>query len=369
MTMRIAINGFGRIGRNIVRALYDSGRQQEFTIVAINDLGCGENLAHLLQYDSTHGRFPFDVSLTSMASANDIAPDSNSELSYLNIDGTGIPIFRIENPSQLPWQALDVDMVLECSGVHRSGELACRHRDAGARAVLIGAPAQGGADKTVVYGVNHDDIRGDEKILSNASCTTNCIAPILKILAQHVRIESGLLTTIHSYSNNQVLVDRVHSDMRRGRAATQSLIPTSSGALSALQQVLPEIGPRIAGYSMRVPTLNVAAADLSLQLEPAVSAEQINLWLTQAAEGDFQGLVAVNRLPLVSIDFKQNSASSIFDTTQTQCIGNLAKLVAWYDNEWAYAHRMLDVAKIWFQRYRALQSVKEETEPNAAVTI
>lgn len=337
--MRIAINGFGRIGRNIVRVLFGSKAYSNIQLVGINDLGSAEALAYLLQYDSTHGRSAFDV---------DWCVEGGQQA--LVINGQTIPVWQEACAENLPWASLGVDMVLECSGVYRSRRRAVEHLNAGSTAVLVGAPGADELDRTVVYGVNHDLINGHERVLSNASCTTNCVAPILNALSKQVSIEAGLLTTIHSYSNNQSLIDTVHADVRRGRSATQSLIPTASGALTALKEVMPEVGAKIRGYSMRVPTVNVAAADLSLQLDRDVSADEINEWLRIAVQNDPYGVMDYNERPLVSIDFKQNSASSIFDATQTQSIGRMVKLVAWYDNEWGYAHRMLDVALDWYKK-------------------
>ncbi|PCJ14994.1 MAG: type I glyceraldehyde-3-phosphate dehydrogenase [Gammaproteobacteria bacterium] len=342
--MRIAINGLGRIGRNVVRVLFESERYSEVQLVGVNDLGSAEALAYLLQYDSTHGPSAFDV---------DWCEDAGQQA--LVIDGQRIPTWQEADAENLPWADLNVDLVLECSGVYRNRQAAQKHIDAGATAVLVGAPGTDELDCTVVYGVNHESITGQDRILSNASCTTNCVAPILQVLSDQVGIEAGLLTTIHSYSNNQSLIDTVHADARRGRSATQSLIPTASGALTALKQVLPEVGATIKGYSMRVPTVNVAAADLSLQLDRDVSAEEVNGWLRAAVENDPFGILDYNERPLVSIDFKHNSASSIFDATQTQSVGRMLKLVAWYDNEWGYSHRMLDVGQHWFQKHSTYQ--------------
>ena len=339
MPLRVAINGFGRIGRSILRAKYESLLHPDIQIVAINDLGSAEALTHLTRYDSTYGPFKGEVSL------------ETGEQPTLNINQDRIPLFQQKDATLLPWHKLDVDIVLESSGQYRSAELAQQHVIAGAKKVLIGAPAFGDVDRTIVYGVNHETLCESDQIISNASCTTNCLAPIINALLGEVEIQSGLLTTIHSYSNNQHLLDSAHDDLRRARSATQSLIPTSSGALSALEKVLPAMQGIFNGYSMRVPTLDVAAVDITLQLGSETSAESINTLLKEAADNDSSGALTYCDEPLVSVDFKGNRASSVFDSLLTKTAGKQVKLVAWYDNEWAYAHRMLDVSAYLAHRF------------------
>lgn len=333
MPLRVAINGFGRIGRTILRAQYESLQHPDIQIVAINDPGSAEALTHLFRYDSTHGSFKGKAVL-----------NTRNKQNYLEVNGDSIQLLQETDADKLPWKALNIDIILECSGQYRSYTQAQRHCKAGAGKVIIGAPANGKVDRTVVYGVNHQDLRAGDHIISNASCTTNCIAPILQALSAPFDIQSGMLTTIHSYSNNQNLIDSTHSDLRRARSATQSLIPTSSGALSALGEVLPKFKHCLTGYSMRVPTLNVAAVDLTLQLSSNETSQSINAVVKQAAERDTAGVLAYSDEPLVSIDFNQHTASSVFDSLLTKTAGQQVKLVAWYDNEWAYAHRMLDLS-------------------------
>ena len=334
MQVRIAINGFGRIGRSILRALYESEDRENIKVVAINDAGDPNILSHLFQYDSTHGKFSGEVSLT-----------ENDDQVFLQVNGDAIKIFQHLQPDELPWQKEHVDVVMECSGAFRTYEKASRHIRAGANKVIIGAPAFNEVDRTVVVGVNDHLLNADDKIISMASCTTNCMAPILQEVNNQFGVVSGLFTTIHSYSNNQRLVDGLHEDPRRARSATQSLIPTSSGAIDALGKVIPELADKISGYSMRVPTLNVAAVDMTLQLKEKTDAEELNKCIKDSKNVK-EGLVEYNVLPLVSKDFYHNPSSAIFDATQTQVINELAKIVAWYDNEWGYANRMLDVAKL-----------------------
>ena len=336
MPVRVAINGFGRIGRNVLRALYESGFNEKIHIVAINDPGAPELLSHLFQYDSTHGKFNGDVAL-----------DKNkTQESVLHVNGDSIKLFQKPSPDGLPWAKEEIDVVLECSGQFTSREGALKHISAGAKKVIIGAPSKDEVDLTLVYGVNDQLIKAEDTIISMASCTTNCMAPILQELDAEFDIVSGFFTTIHSYSNNQKLVDGLHEDPRRARSATQSLIPTSSGAIEALEKVLPELTGKVTGYSMRVPTLNVAAVDITLQLTDKVNAKDINKCIRDSVKVK-NNLVEYNELPLVSRDFYHNPASAIFDATQTRVINNLVKVVAWYDNEWGYANRLLDVAQIF----------------------
>jgi len=335
MTIKVAVNGYGRIGRNIVRALYESNRQHDIQVVAINDLGDSKTNAHLTQYDSTHGTFPFKVT----------AGDDGS----LVIDGQEIQMFSERNPANIPWGKLGVDIVFECTGVFASREKASAHLEAGAKKVLISAPAGTDVDATVVYGVNHHMLKANDRIVSNASCTTNCLAPLVKPLHEKLGIISGLMTTIHAYTNDQVLTDVFHTDLRRARSATQSMIPTSTGAAKAVGLVLPELKGKLDGFAVRVPTINVSAVDLTLTVERETSAEQINELLKEAATGELKSVLAYNDLPLVSIDFNHNPASSIFDAAQTRVIGNLVKVFSWYDNEWGFSNRMLDTAQAMMQ--------------------
>ncbi len=332
MPLRVAINGFGRIGRSILRAKYELLRHPDIQIVAINDTGPAEALAHLLRYDSTYGPFRGQVGLI------------QGDKPGLKINHDFIQLFHEAQAEHLPWLDLGIDLVLESSGKYRTRQLAGLHLQAGARRVLIAAPAFDPIDRTVVYGVNHGELQADDRIISNASCTTNCVAPLLQAMATQFDIQSGLLTTIHSYSNNQQLIDSVHDDLRRARSATQSLIPTGSGALGALAEVLPAMRGIFTGYSMRVPTLDVAAVDLTLQLATCEKPDTINEVIKQVAARDPCGVLAYTEEPLVSIDFKRQSASATFDSLLTKTAGHQVKLVAWYDNEWAYAHRMLDVS-------------------------
>lgn len=328
MTVKVAINGYGRIGRNILRALYESNRQDEIQVVAINDLGDPKTNAHLTQYDSTHGRFSKKVSVME---------------NTLVIDGDTIQVYSERDPKNLPWKSLGVDVVLECTGIFASKEKASVHLEAGAKKVLISAPA--GKDlPTIVYGVNHTVLTPEDKIVSNASCTTNCLAPVVKPLHETLGIVSGLMTTIHAYTNDQVLSDVYHSDLRRARSATQSMIPTKTGAAAAVGLVLPELDGKLDGLAIRVPVLNVSIVDLTFTASRETSIDEVNAILRDAAGGPLQGILAINEDPLVSIDFNHNPASSIFDATQTRVIDDLVKVFAWYDNEWGFSNRMLDTA-------------------------
>lgn len=334
MTIKIAINGYGRIGRNILRALYEGEYKNKIKIVAINDMGDVTTNAHLTQYDSTHGKFHGQVS----TQGNDLV-----------VNGDAIKVFRERDPSKLPWGQLGIDVVLECTGIFTSKEKAMVHIKSGAKKVIISAPGGDDVDATIVYGVNHDTLKAEHQVISNASCTTNCLAPLAKILHQSIGIESGLMTTIHAYTNDQVLVDSYHSDLRRARSATQSMIPTKTGAASALGLVLPELKGKLDGFAMRVPTLNVSIVDLSFISRQKTSPEEVNNLLKKASEGEMKGIIAYNTAPLVSVDFNHHSASSIFDATQTKVIGNLVKILSWYDNEWGFSNRMLDVTSAWMK--------------------
>jgi glyceraldehyde 3-phosphate dehydrogenase len=329
MAIKVAINGYGRIGRNIMRALYESGRTDEIQIVAINDLGDAETNAHLTQYDTAHGKFPGDVSV-----------DGGD----LVVNGDRVRVFAERDPSKLPWGELGVDVVHEATGLFRSREKAGMHLTAGAKKVIVSAPGDG-VDNTVVYGVNHDTLTADHKVISNASCTTNCLAPLAKVLHEGIGIESGLMTTIHAYTNDQVLTDVYHSDLRRARSATMSQIPTKTGAAAAVGLVLPELNGKLDGFSMRVPTINVSVVDLTFIASRDTTIEEVNALMKAAAEGELAGVIDYNTKPLVSIDFNHNPHSSVFDATLTRVMeGRLVKVLSWYDNEWGFSNRMLDAA-------------------------
>ncbi len=328
MAVKIAINGYGRIGRNILKALFESHRTNELEIVAINDLGDAESNAYLTQYDSAHGTFPFEVE------AKDDA---------LIIDGKEIKVFAERDPEQLPWADLGVEAVLECTGFFRTKELAGKHLTAGAKKVIISAPAGSEVDATIVYGVNHNILSKDDQIISNASCTTNCLAPLVKPIHEAIGVESGIMTTIHAYTNDQVLTDVFHKDLRRARSATQSMIPTKTGAASAVGLVLPELQGKLDGFSIRVPTINVSLVDLSFIASKPTSVEEVNSVVKAASAGDLKGVLDYSDGPLVSIDFNHNPASSNFDATLTKVQeGTLVKVCSWYDNEWGFSNRMLD---------------------------
>ncbi len=327
MTIKVAINGFGRIGRNILRAVYESGRNDEIQIVAVNDLADAATNAHLTQYDTTHGKFPGTVSV-----------DGGD----LIVNGDRIRVFAERDPGKLPWAELGVDVVHECTGFFRSKDTAGAHITAGARKVVLSAPGQN-VDNTVVFGVNHDSLKSTDEVISNASCTTNCLAPLAKVLHQGVGIEKGLMTTIHAYTNDQVLTDVFHPDLRRARSATMSQIPTKTGAAAAVGLVLPELNGKLDGFSMRVPTINVSVVDLNFIASRPTTVEEINGIVRAAAEGALKGVLAYNELPLVSVDFNHNPNSSIFDAGLTRVMdGNLVKVLSWYDNEWGFSNRMLD---------------------------
>ena len=328
MAVKIAINGYGRIGRNILKALFESHRTNELEIVAINDLGDAESNAYLTQYDSAHGTFPFDVETKDDA---------------LIIDGKEIKVYAERDPEQLPWADLGVEAVLECTGFFRTKELAGKHLTAGAKKVIISAPAGSEVDATIVYGVNHNILSKDDQIISNASCTTNCLAPLVKPIHEAIGVESGIMTTIHAYTNDQVLTDVFHKDLRRARSATQSMIPTKTGAASAVGLVLPELQGKLDGFSIRVPTINVSLVDLSFIASKPTSVEEVNSVVKAASAGDLKGVLDYSDGPLVSIDFNHNPASSNFDATLTKVQeGTLVKVCSWYDNEWGFSNRMLD---------------------------
>jgi glyceraldehyde 3-phosphate dehydrogenase len=332
MTIKVAINGYGRIGRNILRSLYESKKNgQDITIVAVNDLGNAETNAHLTQYDTAHGRFPGEVSV-----------DGGD----LIVNGDRIKVYAERDPSKLPWGELGVDVVLESTGFFTSKAKASAHITAGAKKVIISAPGDKDVDGTFVMGVNDDKLTSALQVISNASCTTNCLAPLAKVLHEKIGIKHGLMTTIHSYTNDQVLTDVYHSDLRRARSATHSQIPTKTGAAAAVGLVLPELNGKLDGFAMRVPTINVSVVDLVFTAARATTKDEIDAIVNEAANGALKGILAVNTQPLVSIDFNHNPHSSIYDSTQTRVMeGTLVKVLSWYDNEWGFSNRMLDMTK------------------------
>ena len=334
MTIRIAINGYGRIGRNILRAHYEKKRHPEIQIVAINDLGDVETNAHLTRYDTTHGKFPGEVSI---------------EGKDLIINGDKIRVVAERDPKKLPWKELNIDIVFECTGFFTSKEKAGQHIEAGAKKVIISAPGTE-VDATVVFGVNEEILKSTDTVISNASCTTNCLANVVKPLHEELGVVSGLMNTVHAFTNDQSLLDVYHSDMRRARSATQSIIPTKTGAAAAVGLVLPELNGKLDGFSVRVPTVNVSVVDLTFEAKRNTTVEEVNEIVRKAAASSrLKGILSFNEEPLVSIDFNHNSSSAIFDTVGTRVIGNLVKILAWYDNEWGFSNRMLDVAVAWMK--------------------
>ena len=328
MAIKVAINGYGRIGRNILRALYESGRSNEIKIVAINDLGDSATNAHLTRYDTAHGRFPGEVSVDG---------------DHMVVNGDPIRVCAERDPAKLPWGTLGVDVVLECTGFFASKAKASAHLSAGAKKVIISAPGGSDVDATDVYGVNHQVLRPEHTVISNASCTTNCLAPLVKPLHDAIGIEHGLMTTIHAYTNDQVLTDVYHTDLRRARSATQSMIPTKTGAAAAVGLVLPELNGKLDGFAVRVPTINVSMVDLTFTAARQTSKEEIDGVLKAASEGALKGILAYNDAPLVSVDFNHTPASSTYDAGLTKVSGGtLVKVLAWYDNEWGFSNRMLD---------------------------
>jgi glyceraldehyde 3-phosphate dehydrogenase len=328
MPVRVAINGFGRIGRNILRALYESGRTGELQVVAVNDLGSPETNAHLLRYDTVHGRFKGNV---------DVEGDG------MVVNGNRIKVLAQRDPAQLPWGQLGVDVVLECTGYFTSKEKASAHIKGGAKKVIISAPGGKDVDATVVFGVNHQVLKASHTVISNASCTTNCLAPLVRPLHDKIGVLSGLMTTIHAYTNDQVLIDVYHEDLRRARSATQSMIPTKTGAAAAVGLVMPELAGKLDGYSIRVPTINVSLVDLTFIAKRPTTVDEVNGVLKEAAEGPLKGILAYNKAPLVSMDFNHDPHSSVFDATLTKVSeGTLVKVSSWYDNEWGFSNRMLD---------------------------
>ncbi len=330
MTIKVAINGFGRIGRMVLRAHYESGRKHGLQFVAINDLGDAATNAHLLKYDTAHGKFPGTVRV-----------DGEN----LVVNNDRIRVVAERDPAKLPWKQLGVDVVMECTGLFTSKARASAHLQAGARKVIISAPGEKDVDRTVVFGVNHKALKESDSVISNASCTTNCLAPLVKALDDRIGVVSGLMTTIHSYTNDQVLTDVYHKDLRRARSATHNQIPTKTGAAAAVGLVLPHLNGKLDGFSIRVPTINVSLVDLTFVAKKKTSVEEVNAAVKQAAEGDLRGILEYSTEPLVSSDFNHNPASSIFDATITKVSdGTLVKVYAWYDNEWGFSNRMLDVA-------------------------
>ena len=328
MAIKVGINGYGRIGRNILRALYESGRK-DIEFIAINDLGDANTNAHLTKYDTVHGKFPGTVSVDG---------------DYMVVNGDRIRVLAERAPAKLPWGDLGVDVVLECTGLFTSKEKASAHLEGGAKKVIISAPGGKDVDATIVYGVNQGVLKSSDTVISNASCTTNCLAPLVKPLHEKIGVRHGLMTTIHSYTNDQVLIDVYHSDLRRARSATQSMIPTKTGAAAAVGLVLPELNGKLDGFAVRVPTTNVSVVDLTFVAGRATSKDEINTIMKEASESnELKGILAYNDEPLVSMDFNHTTVSSSYDSTQTRVIdGTLVKVLSWYDNEWGFSNRMLD---------------------------
>jgi glyceraldehyde 3-phosphate dehydrogenase len=328
MTVRVAINGFGRIGRNILRAIAESGRT-DIEVVGLNDLAPVVTNAHLLRFDSVHGRFPGEVTVKG---------------DTISVGNGAIKVTAIKDPTTLPWKDLGVDIALECTGIFTAKEKASAHLTAGAKRVLVSAPADG-ADLTVVYGVNHDKLSKDHKVVSNASCTTNCLAPVAKVLNDAVGIDKGFMTTIHAYTNDQHLLDQVHKDLHRARAAAMSLIPTSTGAAKAVGLVLPELKGKLDGVALRVPVPNVSVVDFKFLAKKATTKDKINGAIKRAAEQQLKGILGYHTAPNVSIDFNHDAHSSVFDMEQTKVMdGTLVRVMSWYDNEWGFSNRMADTA-------------------------
>ncbi len=327
MTIKVAINGYGRIGRNILRAHYEGGKKNDIQIVAINDLGNAESNAHLTRYDTAHGKFPGTVVV---------------EGDHMIVNGDKIRVFAQRNPADIPWGELGVDVVLECTGFFTTKEKASAHLKGGAKKVIISAPGGKDVDATVVFGVNQNVLKSSDTVISNASCTTNCLAPLVKPLNDKIGVLNGLMTTVHAYTNDQVLTDVMHEDLRRARSATQSMIPTKTGAAAAVGLVLPELNGKLDGYAIRVPTINVSIVDLSFIAARDTTVDEVNAIMKEAANGPLQGILTYNTDPLVSVDYNHNPASSNFDATLTKVSGRLVKVSSWYDNEWGFSNRMLD---------------------------
>ncbi len=333
MAIKVGINGYGRIGRNILRAAYQGKRTGQMQIVALNDLGDAKTNAHLTRYDTVHGRFPGEV-----------AVDGDSMV----VNGDRIRVLAERDPAKLPWGDLGVDFVLECTGLFTSKAKASAHLKGGAKKVMISAPGGEDVDATIVYGVNHNVLKASHTVVSNASCTTNCLAPVVKVLHDKVGVVAGIMTTIHSYTNDQVLTDVYHTDLRRARSATMSQIPTKTGAAAAVGLVLPELKGKLDGFAVRVPTINVSLVDLTFTAKRATTVEEVNKALQDAAGGAMKGILAYNDAPLVSVDFNGDAHSSIFDATLTKVVdGTLVKVCAWYDNEWGFSNRMIDATLAW----------------------
>jgi len=333
MTIRVGINGYGRIGRNVLRALYEARRTGELAIVALNDLGDPKTNAHLTRYDTVHGRFPGEVRVDG---------------DHLVVNDDRIRVFAERDPAKLPWGEVGAEYVLECTGLFTSKAKAGAHLKGGAKKVVISAPGGEDVDATIVYGVNHRVLKSSHTVISNASCTTNCLAPVVKVLNDSIGVAAGIMTTVHAYTNDQVLTDVFHSDLRRARSATMSQIPTKTGAAAAVGLVLPELKGKLDGFAVRVPTINVSLVDLTFTARRATSVEEVNKSLAQAAAGALKGILAYNEAPLVSIDFNHDAHSSIFDATLTKVIdGTLVKVCAWYDNEWGFSNRMIDTTLAW----------------------
>ena len=330
MTVKVAINGYGRIGRNVLRAHYEAGKKHDLAIVALNDLGSAETNAHLTRYDTVHGKFPGKI---------DVDGDA------MVVDGDRIKVLAQRDPATLPWTALGVDVVLECTGLFTTKEKAGAHLRGGAKKVIISAPGGKDVDATIVYGVNHGTLKASHTVISNASCTTNCLAPLVKPLHDAIGVVNGLMTTIHSYTNDQVLTDVYHEDLRRARSATMNMIPTKTGAAAAVGLVLPELNGKLDGYAIRVPTINVSLVDLSFIAARDTTVDEVNAIMKAAsASGPLAGILRYSDAPLVSIDFNHDPASSTFDATLTKVSGRLVKVSSWYDNEWGFSNRLLDVA-------------------------
>ena len=333
MAVKVGINGYGRIGRNVLRALYEAGRTKDIQIVAVNDLADPQTNAHLTQYDTAHGRFPGKVSVEGDA---------------MVVNGDRIKVFAERDPAKIPWGAVGADFVLECTGFFTTKADCGKHLAGGAKKVVISAPGGKDVDATIVYGVNHDVLRSSQTVISNASCTTNCLAPLAKVLNDKIGIVSGLMTTIHAYTNDQRLTDVFHEDIRRARSATMSMIPTKTGAAAAVGLVLPELKGKFDGFAVRVPTINVSLVDLTFVPKRPTSIEEINAAMKAAAEGPLQGILAYTSAPLVSIDYNHDAHSSTYDATMTRIIeGGLVKVCSWYDNEWGFSNRMLDTTLAW----------------------
>jgi glyceraldehyde 3-phosphate dehydrogenase len=329
MTVRVAINGYGRIGRNILRAHYESKKSHDLQIVAVNDLGPPETNAHLTRYDTAHGKFPGTV---------EVQGDT------MVVNGDAIKVFAQRDPAQIPWGSLGVDVVLESTGFFTTKEKASAHIKGGAKKVIISAPGGKDVDATVVYGVNHQTLKASHTVISNASCTTNCLAPLVKPLHEKIGVLNGLMTTVHAYTNDQVLTDVFHEDLRRARSATMSMIPTKTGAAAAVGLVLPELNGKLDGYAIRVPTINVSLVDLSFVAARDTTVDEVNAIMKAASESrELKGILNYNTGPLVSVDFNHDPASSTFDATLTKVSGRLVKVSSWYDNEWGFSNRMLDV--------------------------